>query len=144
MFRWNPEGNNWQPLAATADTARNVFSAAITRLGTFALGYDATPPQITILEPINGSVIDNPLPLISALVVDGGVGIDAGMVKMYLDGQRVAATYIAGTGELTYLPAAPLSAGQHTVVVEAGDVLGNQASATASFNMESGGVSTCP
>jgi len=130
MFRWNPEGNNWQPMSATADTARNVFSAAITQLGTYALGYDATPPQVTILAPMNGSVISSTPPVISALVVDSGVGIEPGTVKMYLDGQRVAATYIAGTGELTYLPAAPLSAGPHTVVVEARDVLGNQASAT--------------
>jgi hypothetical protein len=135
MFRWNPEGNNWQPMAAVSDTAHNVFTATITQLGTFALGYDATPPQISILEPVNGSIITNTLPLISALVADAGVGIDPATVEMWLNGQVVAATYITGTGELIYLPAVPLGAGQHTVQVLAGDVLGNMSSATATFTV---------
>jgi len=137
MFRWNPEGNNWQPMAAISDTAHNVFTATITQLGTFALGYDATPPQISILEPVNGSIITNTLPLISALVADAGVGIDPATVEMRLDGQVVAATYITGTGELMYQPATPLAAGQHIVMVKAGDVLGNQASASATFIVQS-------
>jgi len=135
MFRWNPEGNNWQPMAAISDTAHNVFTATITQLGTFALGYDATPPQISILEPVNGSIITNTLPLISALVADTGVGIDPGTVEMRLNGQVVAATYITRTGELVYLPAMPLEAGQHTVQVLAGDVLGNASSAMATFTV---------
>jgi hypothetical protein len=135
MFRWNPEGNNWQPMAAISDTAHNVFTATITQLGTFALGYDATPPQITILEPMDRSIITNTLPLIRALVADAGVGIDPATVEMRLNGQVVAATYITGTGELIYLPAVPLGAGQHTVQVLAGDVLGNMSSATATFTV---------
>jgi len=137
MFRWNPEGNNWQPMAAISDTAHNVFTATITQLGTFALGYDATPPQITILEPMNGSIITNTLPLIRALVADAGVGIDPATVEMRLDGQVVAAAFITGTGELAYLPAAPLAAGPHTVSVKAWDVLGNPASASAAFTVRS-------
>ncbi len=135
MFRWNMEGNNWQPMAASCDPAQNQCTASITQLGTFALGYDATPPQITFLEPTDGSTISNTLPLISALVVDVGVGINPTTVQMRLDGQVVAATYITGTGELVYLPPAPLAMGQHTVLVSAQDVLGNQASATATFTV---------
>jgi hypothetical protein len=137
MFRWNPAGNHWQPMPAIADTTNNVFTATITQLGTFALGYDATPPQISVSAPMNGSTITNTLPLISALVVDTGVGIDPATVEMRLDGQVVAATYITGTGELMYMPPAPLSAGQHTVTVSARDVVGNQASATISFSIGS-------
>jgi hypothetical protein len=137
MFRWNPARNNWQPIPAIADTTNNVFTATITQLGTFALGYDATPPQISVSAPMNGSTITNTLPLISALVVDTGVGIDPATVEMRLDGQVVAATYITGTGELMYMPPAPLSVGQHTVTVSARDVVGNQASATISFSIGS-------
>jgi Tol biopolymer transport system component/N-acetylneuraminic acid mutarotase len=135
MFRWDPEGNHWQPMAAISDTAHNVFTATITQLGTFALGYDSTPPQITFLEPTNGSIISNTLPRISALVVDTGVGIDPRAVVMWLDGQMVAATYITGTGELVYLPTVLLEAGQHTVQVSASDALGNVSSATATFTV---------
>lgn len=130
---WNGEANNWQPVAATCEPAQNRCTASITQLGTFALGYDATPPQITIQEPADGGVISNTLPLIRALVMDAGVGIDPSMVQMRLDGKMVPATYITGTGELAYLPAVPLAKGEHTVQVMAQDVLGNSALASATF-----------
>ncbi len=136
MFRWNPEGNNWQPMEADADTVQNVFTATITQLGTFALGYDATSPEITILEPTHGSTISNTSPLIRALVVDRGVGIDPGSVEMRLDGQVVAAKYITSTGEIVYLPEAPLANGPYTVVVSGADVMGNAASASATFTVQ--------
>ena len=136
MFRWNAEGNNWQPMEAALDAAHNTLTASITQLGTFALGYDDTPPQITILEPADGSIISNTLPLISALVVDEGTGIDPATVEMRLNGQIVAAEYITGTGQLLYLPAEPLASGSYTVTVSAADVMGNVGSASATFTVE--------
>jgi hypothetical protein len=136
MFRWNSEHDNWQPVAAQADQANNRFTASITRLGTYALGYDGTPPQVSILAPADGSVTINALPLISALVVDAGVGIDPATVQMQLDGQLVAADYITGTGQLAYLPSTPLANGLHTVIVSAADVMGNDSSASATFTVE--------
>ncbi len=136
MFRWNPEESNWQPLTAISDTARNVFTATITQLGTFALGYDVTPPQITILEPADGSINNNTLPLISALVVDTGGGVDPSTVEMRLDGRSVAADYITSTGQLVYLPPTPLANGLHTITVSARDVLGNVGSTLATFTVE--------
>jgi len=135
LFRWKGEGNYWQPIPAISDPAHNVFTATITQLGTFALGYDATPPLITILEPAHGTAVSNAQPLIGALVVDTGVGIDPATVEMRLDEQAVAAQYIAGTGELAYLPTAPLAEGEHTVQVTAQDVLGNSASVSATFTV---------
>jgi hypothetical protein len=75
MFRWHPEGKNWQAMASISDTAHNAFTATITQLGTFALGCDAAPPEITILDPLDGSTNANPLPLISTLMTDAGSGI---------------------------------------------------------------------
>jgi len=136
MFQWNSGGNNWQPITAMADTAHNVFTATITQLGTFALGYDGAPPGVSILSPANGSTINNSLPLISALVVDTGVGIAPATVEMRLDGQVVAADYITGTGQVLYLPGDPLANGTYTVTVSAADVMGNMGSASATFTVE--------
>mgnify|MGYP000077962213 CR=1 FL=1 len=134
MFRWNAAGNNWQLIPnQTADPASNRVSASITQLGTFTLGYDATPPRINILQPVAGSVITNTLPLISALVVDEGVGIDPATVEMKLDGQVVNAEFVVSTGELVYLAQNPLSSGQHTIQISARDVLGNSGTATTTF-----------
>jgi len=136
MFQWNSGGNNWHPMTAMADTAHNVFTATITQLGTFALGYDGAPPGVSILSPANGSTTGNSLPLISALVVDTGVGIVPSTVQMRLGGRVVAADYITGTGQVLYLPEAPLANGTYTVTVSAADVMGNTGSASATFTVE--------
>lgn len=133
MFRWNAEGNNWQPMAATSDIARNAFTGTISQLGTFALGYDDQPPRISVLNPADGSTISNRLPLISALVVDEGTGVDPGTVEMQLNGQVVAHDYITGTGQVLYLPPEELANATYTVTLAAGDVVGNSASVTATF-----------
>ena len=133
MFRWNPDDNNWQAVSAQADLAGNIFTATITQLGTFALGYDSTPPQVAIVYPADKSTITNTFPLISALIVDTGVGVDPASVRMQLDGQVVPAAYITGTGELSYLPGAPLASGPHTTTVSVADVVGNTNTVTATF-----------
>jgi hypothetical protein len=135
MFRWYPDGNHWQPIAAIPDLDTNTFTASITQLGTFTLGCDSTPPQIDILGPSIGSAITNDLPLISAHVTDSGVGVDPATVEMRLDGQVVAAAYIASTGELVYLPSAPISPGYHVIGVLARDVTGNQSQLSVSFSI---------
>jgi len=56
--------------------------------------------------------------------MDTGVGIDPATVVMQLDGQAVVATYIAGTGELVYLPGALLASQEHTLTISAEDVSG--------------------
>jgi hypothetical protein len=137
MFRWHPEENNWQAMAAISDTAHNTFTATITQLGTFALGYDAAPPELIILDPLDGSRIANPLPLISTLVTDAGSGIAPDTVQMQLDEQVVAAAYITSTGEFVYLPGIPLAMGVHTVTISAADVAGNSGSASATFEFAS-------
>lgn len=136
MFRWNAEDNNWQPLSATADTVSNSFTATTNQLGTFTLGFDATPPQITIQSPNEGSVITNTMPIISALVVDTGTGINPSTVQMQLDGQPVTAQFVTSTGGLFYLPSAPLTDGSHLVSVSAADVLGNSTTSSMSFTVE--------
>jgi len=137
MFRWNESGNNWQPVAGqTPDPANNQVTASITQLGTFALGYDVTPPQITSITPANGTTITNTLPIISALVTDTGVGINPSSVQMRLNGQIVAATFITGTGQLVYIPPTVLPLGSYTVAISAQDVVGNPASASATFNVK--------
>ncbi|NJN94261.1 MAG: DUF5305 domain-containing protein [Anaerolineales bacterium] len=138
MFRWNPDRNNWQLMTAQADLPNNKFTASITQLGTFALGYDGGQPEISILSPTNGSIISNTLPLINALVADTGVGINPTTVEMRLDGQVVSATYNTGTGELTRLPDVPLTEGTHTVTVSAADVVGNVGTATVTFTVQQG------
>ena len=136
LFRWNSSESNWQPLPAQLDINANRFTVDIDQLGTFAIGYDDTLPDIQILAPINGVMINNRYPLLLSLVVDNGVGIDPATVKMYLDGQEVTATYISSTGELLYLQGQPLENGSHTLMVSASDAVGNASSSSVVFTVE--------
>jgi hypothetical protein len=136
MFRWHPQENNWQPMTAVADTAHNTLTGTVSQLGTFALGQDETPPQVEIWNPEDGSTIDSVLPLVTARVVDQETGIDPATVEMALNDQIVAADYFTTTGQLIWLPPAPLSNGQYTVTVSAADVIGNSNSASATFTVD--------
>lgn len=135
LFRWQSGSANWQPLAAQSDLANNTFTATITQLGTFALGYDSRPPQISFTSPSDGSVVSNSQPLLSAMLADTGSGIDQAAAQMRLDGQLVASTYVTGTGQLVFLPTTPLALGTHTVAVSARDVVGNSSTLTESFTV---------
>jgi hypothetical protein len=135
MFRWDVYQYSWQGVSAQADVAHNTFTAVITRLGTYALGYDDIAPRITVSSPADGSVFTNTLPLVSATVSDVGVGIDPATVKMKLDGQSVPAQYMRNTGELYYQPEHQLAIGGHMVEVSAADAVGNSAVVTARFTI---------
>jgi len=125
MFRWNEENINWQPIQAEVDVSNNTLTTQVTQLGTFAVGYDNTSPQINITSPIgNSSVQTGDIPVVAS-IIDEGVGIVPTTVQMQVDGQLVAASYITSTGELTYLPPTPLATGQHIITVSASDTLGN-------------------
>jgi hypothetical protein len=144
LFHWDAQTNTWQPIPANVDPANNTVSASVTRLGTYALGYDATPPQITITTPRQGSRIGSGAPLISALIGDSGVGIDPATPQMQLDGRVVSANYNIGTGELTYLPNTALVAGIHRLTVSARDVLGNRSSQSSVFIVDDNGYLYVP
>lgn len=133
LFRWQPESNNWQPVTAQADPANNRFTADVMQLGTFAVGYDAVGPEISVVQPVDGSTVANRYPPLQALLLDEGTGMAAETVTMKLDGETVPATYIPTTGELLYLPSKPLANGVHTVRVSGADAAGNVKMVTATF-----------
>ena len=133
MYRWTPDSSNWLPLDVEADLARNVFTATVNQLGTYALGYGGAPTEIQIFSPSDGSTITDTLPVIEASVTNDGVGVDPGSVEMRLDGEVVASVFITSTGQLIYVPTMPIIGGTHVVTVSAADVLGNPASAQATF-----------
>ena len=124
LFRWNAPAQNWQPVAGQLNMSGRAFTATVTELGTYALGVDTQPPQISMLNPTSGAQVPSRLPIVNAIVTDAGSGINPSSVQMKLVGQVVAATYITTTGELQYVPWHPISLGPHALVVKAPDVAG--------------------
>ncbi len=96
-------------------------------------GADTTPPVATILSPTDGSVTNNPTPLLSGQATDaGGAGLDPFSLVLRLDGTPVGATVSNGIASFT--PLSPLAPGNHTVTLDARDNAGNDATtATSTF-----------
>ena len=136
LFRWNREGSNWQPVPAVADSERDAVTGTVSQLGTYAVGYDAPPPRVEIRSPEDGGVVGTPLPRVVARAVDEGTDIASGSLEMRLNGELVAADVLTSTGQLVYLPEAPLPNGTYTVSVSAADPLGNTGTASATFLVE--------
>ena len=137
LFRWNAVDANWQPVPAELDEGANTVTSAVAQLGTYALGRDATPPEIATLYPADGTSRVSVLPFVRVLVTDAGAGIDPEAVEIKLDQETVNGTYIAGTGELTYQPEVPLATGVHTLTVTAEDVMGHATTASSAFTVGS-------
>jgi len=90
-------------------------------------GEDLVGPTFKNLLPAANKRIFTAQPEVSAVVTDDGSGVDAGSLKMTVDGALVAHHYDPATGKVSYSPAAPLSEGVHSVVIDAVDKVGNPA-----------------
>lgn len=108
------------------------MTTTVSQLGTFTIGYDATPPAITVLQP--GSVVTNThFPLLEALVADTGSGVDPLSVEASLSGVPVTLTYATLTGRLWYTGTAFLPNGSYTYTLAARDTSGNSVVYTGAF-----------
>ncbi len=134
LFRWDPATWNWHKVDARQDMRANSFTTSIDELGTFTLGYDKSPPQITIQEPAEDAKTSSPLRVV-AIISDAGVGVDSTKVWMELDGALTATSYYTFTGELVATPA--LGLGLHRMVVHAADSLGQVQTANSQFEVVS-------
>jgi len=102
-----------------------------------AFGVDLTPPEVSIVEPSDGAVLETSDVCIRARVWDGLSGVDAGSVRVLVKGLgSVEAVYNASTG---YVEACVrLADGEYRVVVEARDLAGNIGSASSVFTVATG------
>ncbi len=103
---------------------------------------DVAKPTITSQVPVRATEMNGTPPiLMGAIVSDEGSGIDAGSIKMTLDGQPVEYTYQPNSGWVYYRtpvtqPIQPLETGRHTVELTVSDWKGNVATSTWSFTID--------
>jgi hypothetical protein len=136
IYRWDGNESAWQPLASTVDADNRVVTTTVGQLGTYAIGYDATPPVISIVEPVSGTTQATYYPWITALITDTGVGVDPASVALILDDTPIlTADYYTYTHQLVYTPTIGLANGPHTVEVTARDTAGNEALASSTFTV---------
>lgn len=95
---------------------------------------DTTPPTISELTPVDEAVVNVAILTIAATVIDTS-GIDTGSIAMTLDGVSVTSCYDDTTGLVSYVPAT-MADGPHSVALDVSDTVGNSASASWSFTVD--------
>ena len=116
------------------DQLSNEESVQFVSLSVFAL--DFSPPQLS-LTPIDGSTTTATTPLIAASYSDAERGVDTSSVRLSLDGVDITTQAAVTASSATFMPAATLAQGAHTVAAQVADLAGNHTSSTSTFLVDS-------
>lgn len=96
---------------------------------------DITRPSILNHTPENNAVADNNPPVIIAEYVDVHSGVNTSTIILKLDGNDVTNDAAINDNNITYTPPSPLSDGEHNVLLQIADFVGNLQNYTWSFNV---------
>lgn len=138
-----PEGITYQPTTDLAEGAHQIVIQVSDLLGQSAQGsssftLDASPPVISGLSPAHDSWQNALRPAVSAAFSDGmGVGVDLLSVAITLDGVDVTGSAQVDAAGFVFTPDADLAQGPHSLTVSVADALGNTATASATFKVDS-------
>jgi len=118
----------------SVDKAGNVEATHVAALS--VRPYDVTPPTLTLTPP-SASTVTIATATIGAVYVDTGSALSTATFKLVLDGVNVTTHAVITASSATYIPAAALSQGTHTVTASIADLDGNVAYATSTFFLDS-------
>jgi len=135
LYRWQADDNAWWPLAASADTARNVVTTTITSLGSYTVGFDSQPPVVDEIIPGPGAAQATYLPQFRISLSDAGSGVDPASVELTVAGDPVSVAFEPVQGVLWYTPTVPFANGVYNMSIAAADTTGNAISATSAFTI---------
>lgn len=93
---------------------------------------DDTPPSLS-LTPTHGSSVATSLPTISVQFDDADSGVDLASVRLAIDSIDVTSFTSVSAASATFIPIEALGQGTHTVSASISDLTGNQATASATF-----------
>jgi len=116
------------------DRAGNAEAPVTVSISVF--GPDVTPPSLA-LTPADGSTTTATAPLIVAAYTDAERGVDVATVRLSLDGVDITTQAAVTASSTTFVPAAALAEGTHTIAAQAADLAGNHASSTSTFLVDS-------
>ncbi|MCA1812831.1 MAG: Ig-like domain-containing protein [Halobacteriales archaeon] len=135
VLHW--DGTNWVPLPTTPGAPGGTGTTFTVQMGSFspfAIVFDQLAPIIGNIRPADGTVAAVQ-PLLAASVTDNR-GVQS--VKMFLDGTEVPLS--ASGGDQVFTPTQALTAGHHTVRVDAVDLSGLQTTKSWSFDVPVAGA----
>ncbi len=133
-------GVSYIPITALPDGSHTVYLEVRDNYGnlataTWSFNVDTTPPTITNLQPPDTSATNDSTPTISADYNDLS-GINVSSVMLKVDGIDVTSSATLTVGNVIYIPGMALSDGIYTVYLEVKDNVGNLATATWTFTVD--------
>ena len=129
-------GWTYTPSAPLAEGEHTVEAAAVDAAGNTAtdattFAVDLTAPAVDITTPADGSTSADPTPTFS-----GTSGVANGTIQLVIDGGDPVTVRTDGDGDWTHTPATSLADGPHTVTATAADRVGNTATDTNAFTVD--------
>lgn len=112
----------------------DVLRGRIGGLGPFAVLADTSQPELKLLSPRDGSVLNVRRPRIAFEVDDNATGFsDEAQFVLRLNGKQVIAQYDPQRNRLVYVPRVPLDPGDYWMRLEAVDNAGNLGRVSSRF-----------
>lgn len=135
IYWWDRIKKRWYFMDDRIETKTRSLSAAIIYPSFYAILQDTLPPVISDLRPEHGATVSaKKAAELSAIIKDRGKGVDEKSIVMLLDGKPVDGEYDPDRDKYSSSLSKTLTAGTHTLVVQAHDKAGNPAtSKTAAF-----------
>jgi parallel beta-helix repeat protein len=133
-------GVTYTPGTALSDGIHMVYLEVKDNAGnlatvTWSFNVDTKPPIITNLQPPNLSTMNKSMPTISANYSDPS-GIDVSSVILEVDGVDVTSSATVIISGVSYIPGTALPEGIHAVYLEVKDNVGNLATVTWTFTVD--------
>ncbi len=135
LYHWEPVDFAWRPITATLDAAQNLATATISTLGSYAIGYDVTPPEVTDITPVPDAVQVIYRPAFRITLRDDGSGVDPASVNLEVAGSAVTPGFDAPTSTIWYTPTVPFANGPYTLRLRVADTSGNAIDVTSPFTV---------
>ena len=135
IYWWDSIKQRWYFMDDRIDTKTRSLSADIIYPSFYAILQDTLHPVISDLRPEHGATVSaKKIAELSALIKDTGKGVDENSIVMLLDGKPVDGEYDPDRNKFSASLTKTLSAGKHTLIVQASDKAGNPAKTkTATF-----------
>jgi len=99
-------------------------------LGKIVLVVDTTPPMMQLIAPVDGTFINTAIPFVSVTASDDLSGVNEASVSVVIDHQQVASGALSLTSHFTFPD------GLHSLTVSVADNLGNTASVSGTFGID--------
>lgn len=124
LYQASDDGK-WAPIAGTVKNGR--INASVTSAGTFALLRDTMAPRASMLTKIDEQTkFSSERPTFEWSIVEEGSGIVEAGVKVLIDDTETAGRIVLDAGKASFTPLDKLLDGDHTIVLKAKDIAGNE------------------